>query len=92
MNYFTEEDKNCRISFKSFLTNIVPVKRINILRHAKILKISGIYLDTTCIYISTINTMLCNTDTNVFGHITQKNDKGKMKRCIKFRINQIIIE
>ena len=92
MNYFTEEDKNCHISFKSFLTNIVPVKCINILRHAKVLKISGIYLDTTCIYISTINTMLCNTDTNVFDHTTQKNDEGKMNHCTKFGINQIIIE
>ena len=63
------------VAFKSFLRNLAPVNCINIhvLRHTKSFKIS---LDTTCVYISTVNTIPSNTDTKVSGHITQKNDRG----------------
>ena len=74
MDYFTEEDKKIAISlvpFKSLLRTLAPVK------YKELKNILGFNLDTTCICISTINTMLYNTDTNSFGHITQKNDRRR---------------
>ena len=63
------------VAFTSLLRNLASVTCINILKHTKILKILGFSLDATCTYISTINTMLCNTDTKVFSYITQKDDR-----------------
>ena len=43
--------------------------------------------------ISTINTVLCNTDIKVFGHVTQMVDRGWVDKSLyKFGFNQIIIE
>ena len=38
----------------------------------------GFNLDTSYIFISPIKTMLYNTDTNSFGHITQNNDRRRV--------------
>ena len=78
--YFYREAAKIVIShltFKSFLRNLALVKCINILRYTKSFKI---YLDTKCVYISTINTIPCNTDTKVSGHITQENDRGRLDK------------
>ena len=45
------------------------------LRYTKNLKNLGFNVDATYSCISTINTMLYNADTNIFGHATQTNDR-----------------
>ena len=61
----TEEDKNCHISCSHQIAAW--------LKHKKGLRFS---LDTEYIYISISNTVLCNTDIKIFGHITQMVDRG----------------
>ena len=61
------------VPVKSLLRHLAPIKCINISKHTKNLRFS---LDTTYIYISTINTIPCNTDIKVFGHISQICDRG----------------
>ena len=64
------------VPFKSLLRALAPVKYISILRHTKnFKKFLGFNLDTAYICISPIKTMLYNTDTNSFGHITQQNGR-----------------
>ena len=63
MVFCAEEDASLD-SFKSFLRNLVSLKCISILKHTKsFLRFS---LDTTGIYIATINIMPCNTDIKLF--------------------------
>ena len=78
MDYFTEIIIS-PVPFKSLLRTLAPVNYISILRHTKnFKKILGFNLDTTYIFISPIKTMLYNTDTNSFGHITQQNDRRRI--------------
>ena len=57
------------VLIKLSLTNLAPVKYISILR------ILAFYLDAAYIYISTFNRMLCNSDANILGYVTEKNDR-----------------
>ena len=81
MVYFTEEDKNYYISCS---LQIIALKLSTSKVHQytkaykEFKKFLGFNLDATYICISTIVTMLYNTDTNVFGHITQNTDKRRV--------------
>ena len=78
MDYFTEEDKNYYISCS---LQIVALKLSTSKVHwytkayKELKTFLGLNLDTTYICISAINTMLYYTDTNMFGHIIQNNDR-----------------
>ena len=58
---------------QSLLRHLAPIKCINI---QKVLKFLGFSLDITYIYISTNNTIPCNTDIKDFGNITQMVARG----------------
>ena len=61
------------VGFKSLIRNLAPAKYIY--KHSCMEYNFTKFLYTTCVYIATINTRLCNTDTKIPGHVTQTDDR-----------------